>query len=637
MRPIKESARRVASVGVISPSPDVLVADLADAALGCTALTRARKLAEWVGPGRELTSSGVLRPPVAAEACRALGIRMPGARLRSALDVDELMRDWAAATDAGLIVADGRRACAVPDLAGPADPELVLAAWVQAALRVFGMPDDPCAGCLTVLHEFYAGDGPLSMDELAGAVAVATDPDAMEPEGEPCPDCGGVHDSAGLLGIGGLIDGELPGELDGRGHAGSTVENLAAFGAAVVEGDTVRLTPLGSMLAVAVFEGCAPAPGADAGELMSAISAMPPPVARTMARPWLTARSAADAARDLLACAESAGAELRMAALAFAAEIGPEATEAWREWAGRPGFGAYARQWLAAQGEPAGQDPADEAWLTVDALSLLLETLPDTIPPLLLATVLRQELGDDLAEMLPLLRGSGHPAAVGLVARLTGRPDPAPSLAGRNAGKRARAKGGGRGPSSPGGGGIYQIKISLRGVSKPPVWRRVAVPADIRLDLLHELILRVMGWSGGHLHVFSTGWAEYGSQGAGLEHGNEAAVRLLELLSGPGDKLRYTYDFGDDWEHDVVLEETLPASPGTTYPRCLAGKGACPPEDCGGVWGYADLKEILADPGHEQHQEMLDWLGLDSGDDFDPKAFSVDHVNDRLSFVAKGR
>jgi hypothetical protein len=146
-----------------------------------------------------------------------------------------------------------------------------------------------------------------------------------------------------------------------------------------------------------------------------------------------------------------------------------------------------------------------------------------------------------------------------------------------------------------------------------------------------------MGWSGGHLHVFSTGWAEYGSPDSELGHGDETAVRLIELLSGPGDKLRYTYDFGDDWEHDVVLEEVLPASPGAADPCCLAGKGACPPEDCGGVWGYAELKEILADRGHEQHQDMLDWLGLDSGDEFDPKAFSVDDVNLSLGSVAPGR
>jgi hypothetical protein len=609
---------------MISPPPDVLVTDLADAALGCSALTRARKLAEWVGPGRELTSSGVLRPAVAAEACRALGIGLPGARLRSAVDVDELMRDWAAATDAGLIVADGRRARAVPDRAGAADPERVLAAWAQAAVRIIGLPDEPCAACVTMLHEFYVGDGPLDLDDLAGAVA-AMESDAAEggaADGEPCPDCGEVHDSAGLPGIGGLLDalvaGEVSGEPDDRGHAERMVEGLAEFGAAVVEDGAVRLTPLGSMLAAAVFDGSAPGPDADAGELMSAISAMPAPVARTMAGPWRAARSPAAAVRELLACAEAAGGELRMAALAFAAEIGPEATEAWREWAGRPGFGAYARQWLAAEGQSAVEDPADEAWLAVDALSILLEALPDTMPPLLLATVLLQETGDDLAEMLPLLRSSGHPAAAGLVARLTGRPDLVAS-------------------ASTGSGGIYQVKITLRGVSKPPVWRRVAVPADITLDLLHDLILRVMGWEGGHLHMFSTGGAEYGPPDTGLGHGNDAAVRLLELLSGPGGKLRYTYDFGDDWEHDVVLEEILPASPGTTYPRCLAGKGACPPEDCGGVWGYADLKEILADPGHEQHQDMLDWLGLDSGDDFDPKAFSADHVNDRLSFVAKGR
>jgi hypothetical protein len=626
---------------MISPPPDVLVTDLADSALGCTALIRARKLAEWVGPGRELTSSGVLRPAVAAQACRALGIRMPGARLRSALDVDELMRDWEVATDAGLVVADGRRARAVPDLAGPADPERVLAGWVQAAVRIIGVPDDPCAGCLTMLHAFYPGDGPLDLDDLAGVVAALEPDDAVG--GEPCPDCGEVHDSADIIGLGGLLgalaDGEVPGELDDRGHAERLVEALAAFGAAVADGGTVRLTPLGSMLAAVVFDGSAPAPSADAGELMSAISAMPPPVARTVAGPWLAARSPAAAVRELLACAEAAGAELRMAALAFAAEIGPEAAEAWQEWAERPGFGAYARQWLAAQGSPAVQDPADEAWLTADALSILLEALPDTVPPLLLTTVLLQETGDDLAEILPVLRSSGHPAAAGIEARLTGRPGPGPSPAGRITGKSrgAKAKGTGRGPARAGGGGVCQIKISLRGVSKPPVWRRVAVPADITLDLLHELILRVMGWSGGHLHVFSTGWAEYGSPDSELGHGDETAVRLIELLSGPGDKLRYTYDFGDDWEHDVVLEEVLPASPGAADPCCLAGKGACPPEDCGGVWGYAELKEILADRGHEQHQDMLDWLGLDSGDEFDPKAFSVDDVNLSLGSVAPGR
>jgi len=183
---------------------------------------------------------------------------------------------------------------------------------------------------------------------------------------------------------------------------------------------------------------------------------------------------------------------------------------------------------------------------------------------------------------------------------------------------------------------VHRVKVSLHG-AKPPVWRRVAVPANLTLAELHEVILRAMGWHGGHLHLFSTGWAEYGTPSPDLGHADDSAVRLSEVLSGPGDKLRYTYDFGDDWEHDIQLEEILSEEPGSSYPFCLAGKGACPPEDCGGIWGYADLKHILADPGDEQHQDMLDWLGLESGDAFDPKEFSIDSVNAMLRHLTMTR
>jgi len=144
------------------------------------------------------------------------------------------------------------------------------------------------------------------------------------------------------------------------------------------------------------------------------------------------------------------------------------------------------------------------------------------------------------------------------------------------------------------------------------------------------VILQAMGWGGGHMHVFSTDWQEYGRLDPELGHADEAAVRLWEVLSAPQDRLRYTYDFGDDWEHDILLEQDLRKGSEGAYPSCLAGKGACPPDDCGGAWGYMDLKEILADPGHEQHQEMLDWLGLDSAEEFDPRAFSTDEVNARF-------
>ena len=177
---------------------------------------------------------------------------------------------------------------------------------------------------------------------------------------------------------------------------------------------------------------------------------------------------------------------------------------------------------------------------------------------------------------------------------------------------------------------MCQLRISLRGVSKPPVWRRVVVPADLTLGELHDVIVEAMGWEDSHLHMFDTGSQQYGPPGLDLGFADESRARLGDVLSRSGSSLIYTYDFGDDWEHEVRLEETRAATPGSVYPSCVAGKGACPPEDCGGQWGYENLKEVLADPRHEEHEDMLEWLGLDSGDEFDPAAFSLDEVNARL-------
>jgi hypothetical protein len=173
---------------------------------------------------------------------------------------------------------------------------------------------------------------------------------------------------------------------------------------------------------------------------------------------------------------------------------------------------------------------------------------------------------------------------------------------------------------------IVQIKIKLLGVSKPPVWRRLQLRADTRLDHLHDIIVAAFGWQGYHMHVFTSGPEEFGVPDPELGHADERQISLGELIGAIGDRLRYTYDFGDDWEHEIVLEDLLDADPDTHYPLLAAAKGACPPEDCGGPWGYAELKDILADPSHEQHQQMLDWLGLDTPSAFDPNAIATDQI-----------
>lgn len=177
---------------------------------------------------------------------------------------------------------------------------------------------------------------------------------------------------------------------------------------------------------------------------------------------------------------------------------------------------------------------------------------------------------------------------------------------------------------------VLQVKISLLGTSKPPVWRRLLIPAAIRLDRLHDVIQAAMGWQDCHMHAFADGSCEYGLADPELGHRDERKATLDRLLEREGERIRYTYDFGDNWEHEIVVEKALTVEPGVRYPVCVAGNGACPPEDCGGVWGYEHLREVLADPADEEHEEMLQWLGLQTDAEFDPARFDVDGVNRAL-------
>ncbi|MBM5810409.1 MAG: plasmid pRiA4b ORF-3 family protein [Gammaproteobacteria bacterium] len=170
------------------------------------------------------------------------------------------------------------------------------------------------------------------------------------------------------------------------------------------------------------------------------------------------------------------------------------------------------------------------------------------------------------------------------------------------------------------GDAIYRLKVSLRGI-RPPIWRRFQVPADMTLRKLHDCLQEVMGWTDSHLHQFEAGGVIYGTPDAdfGVATINETRARLEQVLRRPKDRLTYEYDFGDGWEHDVVLEGILPPAPAARYPIVEDGKRACPPEDCGGPYGYLCFLEIIADPRHPEHEEMLEW----AGGQFDPEAFEV--------------
>jgi hypothetical protein len=185
---------------------------------------------------------------------------------------------------------------------------------------------------------------------------------------------------------------------------------------------------------------------------------------------------------------------------------------------------------------------------------------------------------------------------------------------------------------TPRGSKVLVLKVTLRG-SKPPIWRRVEVASSLTLDELHAVIQAAFAWENYHLHVFETAdGRQYGDPDPELDFRSEYGVRLTRVAP-VGAKLRYTYDFGDDWEHVVEVEKALPAESGVAYPRCVGGRRAAPPEDCGGIWGYQDLLERRATAADNETDEDVDEMSM-FPEDFDPSVFDLEEVNALLAGLA---
>jgi hypothetical protein len=176
---------------------------------------------------------------------------------------------------------------------------------------------------------------------------------------------------------------------------------------------------------------------------------------------------------------------------------------------------------------------------------------------------------------------------------------------------------------------IFQFRLSLEGIL-PEVWRRIHVPADFTLAQLHRVIQAAMGWQNYHLHEFIVSGRTYGIPDPDFDVEREVVddrtARLRDLNLSPGTRLAYLYDFGDDWHHILQLEDVLSICSEGAIPLCLAGEHATPPEDVGGVIGYEEFLEALADRSHEEHEHMMSWVGRP----FDPKYFSNEEANRRL-------
>ena len=175
---------------------------------------------------------------------------------------------------------------------------------------------------------------------------------------------------------------------------------------------------------------------------------------------------------------------------------------------------------------------------------------------------------------------------------------------------------------------VYQLKITLKGI-RPPIWRRVQVYSSTTLSRLHLIIQATMGWWNCHLHQFSIDGIDYGESQPEYDFDvrDEKRVKLSQVVAGEKSKFLYTYDFGDSWDHEILVEKVLLSDPEVSYPMCLKGKRACPPEDCGGPWGYAEFLEAIQNPSHPEHEDLLEWIG----GSFEPEACDLDKINQRLA------
>jgi hypothetical protein len=185
-------------------------------------------------------------------------------------------------------------------------------------------------------------------------------------------------------------------------------------------------------------------------------------------------------------------------------------------------------------------------------------------------------------------------------------------------------------PAQKQGGTIYQLKVELAEI-EPLIWRRFLVPSTVTLHRLHLVLQDVMGWSNYHLYRFKIGKLQYGEPNPDnefyeLHFLNSKRAKIGRTIAAVGDTVSYEYDFGDGWTHRLLLEDILKPKAGARYPICLEGERACPPEDSGGPHGYVRFLSIVANPDHEQYEEMKLWLGRR----FRPDDFSLAKVNRRL-------
>jgi Plasmid pRiA4b ORF-3-like protein len=504
-------------------------------------------LARWIGTGRRpVTAGGVLRKADVPTAGAALGVDVP-ARLRTMADIRALHRPWCVAVATGLLEVGDGWVTAGPALESwPPDDADLLARWL-AGLRAVcvteSYPQDEdsvrllAVALLTVLGENGARGADGLWQRVLEALQVLCDRyDKWSWEPVAAADRYGDPES-------------------GKPLAG-LVELLAGFGAVAGDPGRPAITRLGRWAAGQLVAGLAgPAdPGLSAGEMIAEAAGFGDEEQQDhVARAWLAGREPVQAAREVLAAAEDTSPLRRCVAVRLVETLGDDAVPAWREVASARCVGPFARAVLAAWDRGPEPGDADGDWLGVEGAAAALES---TGPDEALSRVWESMAGTNLDDRLAAVRATGHPDADALARAVA----------------EFVASGAPRSIDQ-----VAQLKVSLAGF-RPPIWRRVLVPATATLGDLHVVIQVLFGWDGDHLHVFEIRKKQYSDPFVNLEEaGDEDAVRIRDAVA-PGGTIAYTYDLGACWEHEITLEKTVPRDHSQVYPVCVAFRGDSPVE-----------------------------------------------------------
>jgi Plasmid pRiA4b ORF-3-like protein len=508
---------------------------------------RAVMLARWIGRGRRPVTAGlVLRKADVPAAGAAVGVDVP-LRLRTMADIRALHRPWCVAVATSLLQVGGGWVSGGPTLVcwPPGDADL-LAAWLAGlravcAAESYPQDEDSVRLLAMALLAVLGQDGVPRSGGLWGPVHGALrdlcdkyDKSSWEP----------VHAADRYY------------DLDTGTPLAGLVELLTEFGAVAGDPGKPVITPLGRWAAghlAAALPGPAD-PGLPASEMIAEAARFGDDDQRDhVAWGWLAARQPAAAAREILTAAEGMPPLLRSVAVGVVQRVGDAALPAWRELAAAPRVGPHARAVLAAWERGPEPSGADWDWLAVEAAAAALQ---DKGPDEALTRVWESMPGADLDTCLAEVEATDHPDAAELSQAVAAF---AASGAPRSIDQLA------------------ELKVSLTG-SRPPIWRRVRLPVTANLADLHDAIQMLFGWDGDHLHVFQAGKKQYSDPFVNLERtGDECAVRVRDVLTSGG-KIRYTYDLGACWEHEIILEQTLARDPGHDYPACVAYKGDSPVE-----------------------------------------------------------